>query len=45
MIVGSVLGGYFGADTARKLGPRTVRRIVIGIGLTAATVLAIRQFR
>jgi uncharacterized membrane protein YfcA len=45
MVVGSVLGGYFGADTARKLGPQVVRRIVIGIGLVAAVTLAIRQLR
>ena len=45
MVAGSVLGGYFGADTARRLGQKTIRRIVITIGITSAVVLGIRQFR
>ena len=43
MAVGSVLGGYFAADAARKLGQRTVRSIVIGVGLTATVVLAVQR--
>jgi uncharacterized protein len=44
MIVASVLGGYFGADYARRLGQRTIRRIVILIGLGAAASLAAREW-
>lgn len=36
MAVGTILGGYFGADTARRLGQTTVRRIVIFIGFALA---------
>lgn len=43
MVVGSLLGGYFGADGARRLGQRTVRGIVIAIGLLATIALAIQQ--
>lgn len=32
MAVGSILGGYFGAGTARKVGAKNVRKIVIAIG-------------
>ena len=40
MAVGSLLGGYFGAGVARRIGQKNVRRVVIGIGL----VLAISRF-
>jgi uncharacterized membrane protein YfcA len=33
MAVGAILGGYCGAGTARRIGQRNVRRIVILIGL------------
>lgn len=36
MAVGTILGGYYGADTARKLGQKTVRRMVIAIGFALA---------
>lgn len=34
MAIGSLLGGYFGAGTARKVGAKNVRKIVIAIGFT-----------
>lgn len=43
MIAGSILGGYGGASFARRLGQRTVRRIVIGIGFIIAAVMLYRQ--
>jgi uncharacterized membrane protein YfcA len=33
MAVGAILGGYAGAGSARRLGARTVRRLIIAIGL------------
>jgi len=33
MAVAAILGGYFGAGIARRMGQQTVRRIVIAIGL------------
>ena len=41
-MVGGVLGGYFGAGMAKRLGPKIVRRLVIGIGLVISAVLAAR---
>ena len=35
-------GGYGGAGVARKLGGRTVRRIVIGIGFAMAVSLFLK---
>ena len=43
MLVGAVLGGYFGARFGRKLDPRVVRIIVIAIGLVATTVFFVRK--
>jgi len=34
MAVGAILGGYFGSGTAKKLGQKNVRKIVIAIGFT-----------
>ncbi len=45
MLVGSLVGGYGGARFARQLGQRTVRWIVICIGLTIVLVMVFRQFR
>jgi uncharacterized membrane protein YfcA len=36
MAIGSLIGGYAGADTARRIGQRNVRRVIIGIGLALA---------
>lgn len=44
MAVGAILGGFLAADAARRLGQRTVRMIVIGIGLTSAVILAVQRF-
>jgi uncharacterized membrane protein YfcA len=44
MIAGSSLGGYFGADAARRLGERAVRRIVVAIGLAAAIATGVARF-
>lgn len=33
MMVGSIAGGYLGADTARRLGQQNVRRLIIAIGI------------
>jgi uncharacterized membrane protein YfcA len=43
MAVGSVLGGYLAADGARRLGQRTVRRMVVAVGLTATVILAAQR--
>jgi uncharacterized protein len=42
MVVGAIAGGYGGAGVARKLGGRTVRRIVIGIGFAMAVSLFLK---
>jgi uncharacterized membrane protein YfcA len=34
MVVGSLLGGWFGAHYAQKADPKKVRALVIGVGLT-----------
>ncbi|HEX3877001.1 MAG TPA: sulfite exporter TauE/SafE family protein [Bryobacteraceae bacterium] len=43
MVAGSLAGGYFGAGAARKAGPTTVRRTVIGIGLAMAVYLFVKR--
>ena len=43
MAVASVVGGYCGAGTARKLGRTAVRRVVIAVGLGMAISLFIRR--
>lgn len=43
MAVGAIAGGYGGAGVARKLGGRTVRKIVIGIGFAMALSLFIKK--
>jgi uncharacterized protein len=43
MAVGAIVGGYGSAGIARWLGPRAVRRIVIGIGLAMTISLLIKQ--
>jgi uncharacterized membrane protein YfcA len=42
MAAGAILGGYAGAGTARKLGQKNVRRLIvlIGFGLTLALLLS-----
>jgi uncharacterized protein len=42
MVVGAIAGGYGGAGVARKLGAKTVRRLVIGIGFAMAVSLFVK---
>ncbi|HTO71298.1 MAG TPA: sulfite exporter TauE/SafE family protein [Myxococcota bacterium] len=42
MMLGGVLGGFFGAGMAKRLGQLVVRRLVVGIGLTISAVLAVK---
>ena len=43
MIIGSSLGGYFGAHFAQKTKPENVRRIVIAIGFVLAAYFFAKQ--
>ena len=43
MAAGSILGGYTGAGTARRIGQRNVRRVIIGIGLVLALWLLLKS--
>lgn len=43
MASGAILGGYFGAGTARRIGQRNVRRIVIFIGFALTLSLLINH--
>ncbi len=45
MIVGSTIGGYFGAHLAQKTKPENVRRIVIAIGLILTVYFFAKQLR
>ncbi len=45
MIIGSILGGYFGAHFAQKTKPENVRRIVIAIGFVLAAYYFAKQIR
>jgi hypothetical protein len=45
MIVGSTLGGYFGAHFAQKTKPENVRRIVIAIGFVLTAYFFAKQLR
>ena len=42
MAAGAVVGGIWGAGTARRIGPKGVRRIVIAVGFTMALSLLMR---
>jgi uncharacterized membrane protein YfcA len=42
MVAGAIAGGYGGAGVARKLGGRTVRWIVIGVGFSMAISLFLK---
>jgi len=45
MIIGSTLGGYFGAHFAQKTKPENVRRIVIAIGFILTGYFFAKQIR
>ncbi|MGO9115544.1 MAG: sulfite exporter TauE/SafE family protein [Thermoguttaceae bacterium] len=42
MAAGAIFGGYAGAGTARRLGQKNVRRLVIFIGLALATKMLLK---
>ncbi|MEI8373443.1 MAG: sulfite exporter TauE/SafE family protein [Planctomycetota bacterium] len=42
MAAGAILGGYAGAGTARRLGQKNVRRLVILIGITLAARMLLK---
>jgi uncharacterized protein len=43
MALGAILGGYFGAHMARRLGRVFVRRVVIAIGLVMTAALLLKN--
>lgn len=43
MAAGAIAGGYGGADLARRLGQRTVRRVVVAIGFGIAVLMFTRR--
>src|SRR5262249_54326253 len=43
MAVGAIVGGYGGAGVARRMGPKTVRTIVIIVGFSMALSLLVRH--
>jgi uncharacterized membrane protein YfcA len=43
MAVGSILGGYFGAGTAKKIGAKNVRKIVIAIGFALTIKMLVQR--
>jgi uncharacterized membrane protein YfcA len=43
MAVASIIGGYAGAGTARRMGQRNVRRLVIAIGLALTLNMLLRH--
>ena len=45
MAIAAVIGGYGAAGVARRIGKTAVRRFVIAIGFTIATVLFVRMIR
>lgn len=45
MMAAALLGGYGAAGVARRIGKLWVRRFVIAVGLTIATVLLVRMLR
>lgn len=43
MAMGAIAGGYGGAGLARRMGPRAVRRTVVGIGFAMTISLLLKQ--
>ncbi len=41
---GAILGGYVGAGTARRIGQKNVRRLIIAIGFSLTILLLVRQY-
>ena len=44
MAAGGVIGGFFGATLAYRLGRERVRRVVVGLGLVATVALMVRVY-
>ena len=44
MVVGALAGGYGAVGAARRVGKPAIRRLVIGVGLALAVVMAVRLF-
>jgi uncharacterized protein len=42
MVIGAIIGGYGGAVVARRIGGRTVRRIVILVGFSMAAAMFVK---
>jgi uncharacterized membrane protein YfcA len=45
MALGAVIGGWFGAGIAKKVGPQWARRMVSAVGLSIAGYMMYTQFR
>jgi uncharacterized membrane protein YfcA len=45
MMIGMILGGYFGAKLAKKTPAKVVERLVVTIGFAMTVLLAARWFR
>lgn len=45
MAVGAVLGGWAGADVARRIGQQTLRRAVVFVGLLVSVALFVAEWR
>jgi uncharacterized protein len=44
MLVGSLVGGYFGAFFARKLEPQFIRNLVITVGIVVSVILFVQAY-
>lgn len=44
MVIGAIIGGYGGAVIARRIGGRTIRRIVILVGFSMAVAMFLKFF-
>jgi uncharacterized protein len=44
LLVGSVIGGWFGATYSTKLPTKVIRRMIVGIGILVSAVLFTKQY-
>jgi uncharacterized membrane protein YfcA len=44
MVVGAIVGGYFGAFYARKIDPKLIRRFVIVVGTLMTIIFFVRTY-
>jgi uncharacterized membrane protein YfcA len=42
MLLGAVIGGYGGADVAKKIGQKNVKRVVVAVGLSMGVLTLVR---